>query len=101
MNRDLRPLALIWQVGLTMVVSILLSLAIGIWLDGVLGTRPLATLIFSVIGVSVGAIGVYRLIASLIEEAAERPAPPMGRREEHERQSREGDEESEEQQEDS
>ncbi|HLH72532.1 MAG TPA: AtpZ/AtpI family protein [Chloroflexota bacterium] len=65
------PLALISQLGLTMVGSILLGLVIGLWLDAHFGTRPWATLICSLIGVLAGSVGVYRLIVTSISQATE------------------------------
>jgi len=75
MRRDWGPLALISQLGVTIVASILLGLLVGLWIDAHFGTRPWATLVFSLLGIAAGTIGVYRLIARSIEEAtAERPA---------------------------
>lgn len=70
MRRDWRPLALVTQLGLTVVASLLLSLLLGIWLDGQLGTRPLFILLFSLIGVTAGIVGVYRLVSDAIATAA-------------------------------
>lgn len=63
------PVALITQLGLTMVGSILLGLVLGLWIDAHFGTRPWATLVFSLLGIGAGTLGVYRLIATSIEEA--------------------------------
>lgn len=70
MRRDLAPLALITQLGITMVGSILLGLVIGLWIDAHFGTRPWATLILSLVGVLAGSISVYRLVVTSIEQAA-------------------------------
>lgn len=64
------PLALITQLGLTMVGSIILGLALGLWLDQQLGTRPWGTLILALLGIIIGSFGVYRLVAQSIEQAA-------------------------------
>ncbi|HUX86597.1 MAG TPA: AtpZ/AtpI family protein [Chloroflexota bacterium] len=71
MRRDLAPVALISQLGLTMVGSILLGLVIGLWIDAHFGTKPWATLILSLVGVFVGSISVYRLVVTSIDQAAD------------------------------
>jgi ATP synthase protein I len=69
-------LALITQLGVTVVVSILIGLLLGLWIDAHFGTKPWGTLIFSLVGILVGSAGVYRLIVTSIDEAvAERKAP--------------------------
>lgn len=69
------PLALITQLGLTIVLSILLGLVLGLWVDAHLGTKPWATLILSLLGILAGSFGVYRLVSSSIDQAtaARRP----------------------------
>jgi ATP synthase protein I len=69
------PLALITQLGLTIVLSILLGLVLGLWVDAHFGTKPWATLILSLLGILVGSFGVYRLVATSIDQAtaARRP----------------------------
>ncbi len=89
MKQDWRPLALVTQLGLTVVTSLVLSLLLGLWLDSLLGTKPLLTLVFSLIGIMAGTVGVYRLITQAIAEATSqtgarpagdhRPAPPTER----------------------
>ncbi len=68
MRQDWRPLTLVTQLGLTVVVSLVLSLLLGLWLDGLLGTKPILTLVFSLIGIAAGTVGVYRLITQAIGE---------------------------------
>jgi F0F1-type ATP synthase assembly protein I len=69
-------LALITQLGVTVVVSTLLGLVLGLWVDAHFGTRPWGTLVFSLVGILVGSAGVYRLIVTSIDEAvAERKGP--------------------------
>lgn len=74
-GHDWGPLALISQLGLTMVGSILLGLVLGLWIDSHFGTGPWATLILSLIGIAAGSFGVYRLISVSIEEAIEQRQP--------------------------
>jgi F0F1-type ATP synthase assembly protein I len=64
-----RSLGIATQVGLMVVVSILITLLLGLWLDDKLGTTPCATLILTVVGVLVGCISTYRLAVSLVEKA--------------------------------
>jgi ATP synthase protein I len=69
------PLALITQLGLTIVISIVLGLVLGLWVDAHFGTKPWATLTLSLLGIIAGSYGVYRLITTSIEQAtaARRP----------------------------
>ncbi len=69
MRRDWRPLTLVTQVGLTMVVTLVLCLLLGLWLDSLLHTSPLLTLVFSLIGIVAGTIGVYRMVSEAIAES--------------------------------
>jgi len=39
------------------------------WVDSMLGTKPWATLILSLLGISAGIVGVYRLVTTSIEQA--------------------------------
>lgn len=70
MRRDLQPMAMVTQVGLTMVVCILIGLAIGLWIDNTFGTKPCATLLLTLVGVSAGTYSVYRIVSEAIEAAA-------------------------------
>ncbi len=76
MRQDWAPLALITQLGLTMVGSILLGLVLGLWIDAHFGTKPWATLILSLLGIAAGSYGVYRLISASIKEAVEQRHTP-------------------------
>lgn len=69
MRRDLRPLALVTQVGLTMMVCILSGLAIGLWVDNTFGTKPWVTLLLTVVGVTAGTYSIYRVVSEVIDEA--------------------------------
>jgi ATP synthase protein I len=63
------PLALITQLGLTIVVAIVLGLVLGLWVDSHFGTKPWGTLILSLLGILAGSFGVYRLVATSIDQA--------------------------------
>ncbi len=71
MNRDLRPLALVTQLGVTMAASIVLSLLLGIWIDNTFNTKPWATLVLAIAGIVLGSVAVYRMVAQAIDAAVE------------------------------
>jgi F0F1-type ATP synthase assembly protein I len=62
-----RPLILM-QLGLIMVSSILLSLAVGLWIDNWFGISPFGLLVAMLVGVSAGSLAVYRLVSSVLDE---------------------------------
>jgi F0F1-type ATP synthase assembly protein I len=83
MRGIIRPLALASQLGVTMglltVATVLASLVLGSWVDRQLGTRPLVTLVFVLIGVLVGMLGTINLAQSTLRElnaAANRQEAP-------------------------
>ena len=49
-------------VGTQLVVSTLLGFALGRWLDGKLGTRPVLTIIFVLLGLAAGYLNAYRTV---------------------------------------
>jgi ATP synthase protein I len=69
-------LALITQLGVTVVISILIGLVVGLWIDAHFGTKPWGVLIFSLLGILAGSAGVYRLIVASIDEAVAERKPP-------------------------
>jgi ATP synthase protein I len=77
MKPDLRPLAIVTQVGVSMVVCILGGLALGLWLDSALNTKPLFTLVFILIGVAAGTYSVYRIVMQILGDTS---APPSHRK---------------------
>ena len=75
MRQDWRPLALVSQLGLTVAASLIITLLFGLWLDSRLGTGPLFTLVFVLVGIGAATVGAYRLVAQAIAESvASRPA---------------------------
>lgn len=60
-DKAFRDLYLISMVGVQLVVSILVGLAIGIYLDGKFGTSPIFTLIFLLFGIGAGFINFFRV----------------------------------------
>lgn len=71
MNRDLRPLTLITQVGLTVAVTLVISLLAGLWLDNQFGTKPLLTLVLALFGIIASTISVYRTMSASIAHSVE------------------------------
>lgn len=69
MGRDWGTLALISQLGVTMVGSILLGVVLGLFIDRQFGTAPWGILGFTVLGVIVGGVGVYRMISDSVQQA--------------------------------
>lgn len=66
------PLALATQLGVTMgvmtVFTVLASLYLGSWVDRQFGTRPLATLLFILLGVLAGFLGTINLAQSTVRQ---------------------------------
>ncbi len=67
----LRLLGLGWYIAL----SIILGVAGGLWLDGVMGTRPLFTLVGVILGSALAFYGVYKMVLPLLgeDETATKP----------------------------
>lgn len=65
-----QTLALISQLGLTMVVAIGMATAVGVWLDGRLGTSWITVLMF-VLGAIAGGQSAYRMIQKIYEPEKE------------------------------
>lgn len=53
-----------------MVGSIILGLVLGLWIDSHFGTKPWGTLVLSLLGIILGSIIVFRLVAQSIDRAA-------------------------------
>lgn len=60
------------RLGAIVVTSVLLTLALGLWIDKRLDVFPCGLLTFMFIGVAVSIIGVYRTV----QEAYNESAPP-------------------------
>lgn len=59
-------LALFSEIGLVLLVTTLMGVAGGLWLDDRIGTRPLFVLVGFLGGAGVGAVGIYRLISRFL-----------------------------------
>ncbi len=60
-------IAIVSQLGLTMAGSILFCLALGYLLDKGLGTKPLFTIVFMLLGIIGGGVTVYRQIMKVLD----------------------------------
>ena len=68
MRETIGPIALIFQLGTTIVVATLLPLLIGIWLDSRMHTAPWITLLGLGIGVIAAVTAVYTTISSIYKK---------------------------------
>ena len=59
-------LALFSEIGLTLLVTTLLGVLIGYWVDQRLGTLPIFVVVGLLLGFGVGGYGVYRLITRFL-----------------------------------
>ena len=59
-------LALFSEIGLTLLVTTLVGVLGGYWLDGRLGTLPIFAIIGFLAGAGVGTLGIYRLISRFL-----------------------------------
>ncbi len=66
-GRQLPTLALVGQLGLTMVGSILLGCLIGRLLDGWLGSDPIFMIVLILAGVLGGMFAVYRTVSRFVD----------------------------------
>jgi len=57
----LKLAALMSTVGIAMVIATFIGLYAGLWLDGRLGTKPLFTLVFLIIGIAAGFWNLWKL----------------------------------------
>ncbi len=55
-------LALLLRVSALTISATFGAILLGIWLDRILGTAPFGTLCWVVLGITIGTIGVYRMV---------------------------------------
>ena len=55
-------LVLFTEIGFTLLVTTLVGVAVGYWLDGQLGTLPIFAMIGFFAGAGTGAYGIYKLV---------------------------------------
>ena len=62
-------LGLVTQVGLMIVAGIIVGLLLGLWIDDQLGSRPLFTLVLSLVGTVAGSFSAVRVVTKTFEQA--------------------------------
>jgi F0F1-type ATP synthase assembly protein I len=68
MRETIGSVALIIQLGTTVVVATMLPLLVGLWLDRQLNTMPWITLLGIAIGIIAAVVAVYDTITSLYKK---------------------------------
>jgi len=66
-GRGLAYLALFLEIGLTLLVTTLVGVLAGYWVDGQLGTLPIFVIIGFFIGAGAGTLMIYRLVTRFLE----------------------------------
>ena len=61
-------MALIIRLGAIIVTAVLLTLALGLWVDNRLGTSPCGLLIFMLIGIVISVTGAYRAVQQAYDQ---------------------------------
>ena len=64
----LKTVSQVGQIGFTFAFSVLISVGIGYWLDNLARTDKLFKLIFLIIGLVSGGLGVYKSLSSFLHE---------------------------------
>lgn len=59
-------LVLFTEIGVTLLVTTLLGVLAGYWLDGRLGTLPVFAMIGFLAGAGTGAYGIYKLVSRFL-----------------------------------
>lgn len=67
----MKNLVLITEVGIKLAVPIVLCTIIGNWIDGLIGTKWIFSIIMIILGIASGFLSVYKLIMSLNSDEKE------------------------------
>ena len=70
-------LGLVTQVGLMIVAGIIVGLLLGLWIDDQLGSRPLFTLVLSLVGTVAGSFSAIRVVTKSFERVLQANKPPV------------------------
>ena len=62
-KKETLRLANLSSVGIALVICTVMGLGIGYWLDSILHTKPVLTLIFMLLGIAAGFLNVFRTLA--------------------------------------
>ena len=59
------------------VAGIIVGLLLGLWIDDQLGSRPLFTLVLSLVGTVAGSFSAVRVVTKTFEQAIQTNKPPV------------------------
>jgi ATP synthase protein I len=65
--RGMAYVALFSEIGLSLLVTTLLGVLVGRWVDGQLGTLPVFTLVGFFAGAGAGTLMIYRLVSRFLK----------------------------------
>ena len=66
-GRGMAYLALFSEIGLSLLVTTLLGVFVGYWIDGQLGTIPLFVIVGFFAGAGAGTLMIYRLVSRFLK----------------------------------
>ena len=66
-GRGIAYLALFSEIGLSLLVTTLLGVFVGYWIDGRLGTVPIFVIVGFFVGAGSGALMIYRLVSRFLK----------------------------------
>ena len=69
-------LGLVTQVGLMIIAGIIVGLLAGLWIDDQLGSRPLFTLVLSLVGTVAGSFSAVRVVTKTFDQVIQTNKPP-------------------------
>lgn len=67
LGQIMKALGLLTYIGILMVVSIGIGYFLGAWLDGLVNTEPVISIIGLIIGVGAGFYSVYQVVKELMD----------------------------------
>ena len=65
-GRGLAYLALFSEIGLSLLVTTLIGVLVGRWVDGQLGTLPIFVIVGFLVGAGAGTLMIYRLVSRFL-----------------------------------
>ena len=65
-GRGLAYLALFSEIGITLLVTTLIGVLVGRWVDGQLGTLPIFVIVGFLVGAGAGTLMIYRLVSRFL-----------------------------------
>ena len=66
-GRGLAYLALFSEIGLSLLVTTLIGVLVGRWVDGQLGTLPIFVIVGFLAGAGAGTLMIYRLVSRFLK----------------------------------